>query len=51
LKLLYQSDLSISISVVSLSYTGQLTHTTEQHNLIVVLGIHKPDGTTERLFS
>jgi hypothetical protein len=27
LKLLYLSDLSISISVASLSYTGQLTHT------------------------
>jgi hypothetical protein len=36
LKLLYLSDLSISISVVSLSYTGQLTHTAVQHNLIVV---------------
>jgi hypothetical protein len=50
LKLLYLSDLSISISVVSLSYTGQLTHTTAQHNLIVVLGIHEPDGAMKHLF-
>jgi hypothetical protein len=50
LKLFYLSDPSICISVVTLSYTGQQTHTVAQHNLIVVLGIHEPDGTTERLF-
>jgi hypothetical protein len=50
LKLLYLSDLSISISVVTLSYTGQQTHTAAQQDLIVVLGIHEPDGTTECLF-
>jgi hypothetical protein len=50
-KLLYLSDLSISISVVSLSYTGQLTHTAAQHNLIVMLDIHESDSTIERLFS
>jgi hypothetical protein len=50
LKLFYLSDLSISISVMTLSYTGQQTHTVAQHNLIVVLGIHEPDGATERLF-
>jgi hypothetical protein len=49
-KLFYLSDLSISISVVSLSYTGQLTHTAAQHNLVVVLNIHESDSTTERLF-
>jgi hypothetical protein len=51
LKLFYLSDPSISISVVTLSYTSQQTHTTVQQDLIVVLGIHEPDGTTERLFS
>jgi hypothetical protein len=51
LKLFYLSDLSISISVMTLSYTGQQTHTLAQHSLIVVLGIHEPDGATERLFS
>jgi hypothetical protein len=50
LKLFYLSDPSISISVVTLSYTGQQTHTAVQQDLIVVLGIHEPDGTTERLF-
>jgi hypothetical protein len=50
LKLFYLSDLSISISVVTLSYTGQQTHTMAQQDLVVVLGIHEPDGTTERLF-
>jgi hypothetical protein len=50
LKLFYLSDPSISISVVTLSYTGQQTHTAAQQDLIVVLGIHEPDGTTERLF-
>jgi hypothetical protein len=50
LKLFYLSDPSISISVVTLSYTGQQTHTTVQQDLIVVLGIQEPDGTTERLF-
>jgi hypothetical protein len=49
-KCFYLSDLSINISVVSLSYTGHMTHTVAQHNLIVVLGIHKPDGATKRLF-
>jgi hypothetical protein len=50
LKLFYLSDLLISISVMPLSYTSQQTHTMAQHNLIVVLGIHKSDGTTEFLF-
>jgi hypothetical protein len=50
LKLFYLSDPSISISVVTLSYTGQQTHTAAQKDLIVVVGIHEPDGTTERLF-
>jgi hypothetical protein len=49
LKLFYLSDLSISISVVTLSYTDQQTHTAVQQHLIVVLGIHEPDGTTEHL--
>jgi hypothetical protein len=50
LKLFYLSDPSISISVVTLSYTSQQTHTAVQQDLIVVMGIHKPDGTTEHLF-
>jgi hypothetical protein len=50
LKLFYLSDPSISISVVTLGYTGQQTHTAAQQDLIVVLDIHEPDGTTERLF-
>jgi hypothetical protein len=50
LKLFYLSDPSISISVVTLSYSGQQTHTAVQQDLIVVLGILEPDGTTERLF-
>jgi azurin len=37
LKLFYLSDLSISNFVMTLSYTGQQTHTVAQHNLIVVL--------------
>jgi hypothetical protein len=49
LKLFYLSDLSISISVVTLSYTGQQTHTAAQQELIVVLGIHQLNGTTECL--
>jgi hypothetical protein len=51
LKFFYLSDLSISISVVTWSYTGQLTHTAAQQDLIVVLNIHEPDSTTKRLFS
>jgi uncharacterized membrane protein len=51
LKLFYLSDLSISISVKTLSYTGQQTHTVVQQDLIVVLDIHEPDGTTECLLS
>jgi hypothetical protein len=50
LKFFYLSDLSISISVVTLSYTGQLTHTAAQQDLIVVLNIHEPDSTMKRLF-
>jgi hypothetical protein len=50
LKLFYLSDLSISISVMTLSYTGQQTHTVAQHNLIVMLGIHEPDGNTKHFF-
>jgi hypothetical protein len=50
LKLFYLSDLSISISVVTLSYTSQQIHTAAQQDLIMVLGIHEPAGTTERLF-
>jgi hypothetical protein len=50
LKLFYLSDPSTCISVVTLSYIGEQTHTVAQHNLIVVLGIHEPDGTTECLF-
>jgi hypothetical protein len=50
LKLFYLSDPSISISVVTLSYTDQQTHTAVQQDLIVVLDLHEPDGTTERLF-
>jgi hypothetical protein len=51
LEALLSGDLSISISVVTLSYTGQQTHIVVQQDLIVVLGIHEPDGTTECLFS
>jgi hypothetical protein len=50
LKLFYLSDLPISISVVTLSYTGQQTHTVVQHNLIMVLAIHELDGATKHLF-
>jgi hypothetical protein len=50
LKFFYLSDMSISISVVTLSYTGQLTHTAAQQDLIVVLNIHEPDSSTKRLF-
>jgi hypothetical protein len=50
LKFFYLSDLSISISVVTLSYTGQLTHTAAQQDLIVMLNVHEPDNTTKRLF-
>jgi hypothetical protein len=50
LKLFYLSVLSIRSSIVTLSDTSQLTHTTAQQNLIVVLDIHGPDGTTERFF-
>jgi hypothetical protein len=50
LKLFYLSDPSINISIVTLSYTGQQTHTVAQQDLVVVLGIHEPDGTTECLF-
>jgi hypothetical protein len=50
LKFFYLSDLSISISVVTLSYTGQMTHTVAQQDLIVVMNIHEPDSTPKRLF-
>jgi hypothetical protein len=50
LKFFYVSDLSISISIVALSYTSQLTHTAAQQDLIVVLNIHEPDSTTKCLF-
>jgi hypothetical protein len=50
LKLFDLSNLSTSISVVTLSYTSQLTHTAAQQNLIVALNIHESDSTTERLF-
>jgi hypothetical protein len=50
LKFFYLSDLSISISVVTMSYTGQLTHTAVQQDLIVMLNVHEPDSTTKRLF-
>jgi hypothetical protein len=51
LKCFYLSDLSVSVSVVTLSDTGQLTHTAAQEDLIVMLNIHESDNTTERLFS
>jgi hypothetical protein len=51
LKLFYLSDLSSSISVLTLSYTSQQTHTAAQQDLIMVLGIHELDDTTECLFS
>jgi hypothetical protein len=50
LKFYYLSDLSISIAIVALSYTNQLTHTTAKQDLIMVLNIHEPDKTTERFF-
>jgi hypothetical protein len=50
LKFFYLNHLSISISVVTLSYTGQLTHTATQQDLVVVLNIHEPNSTTKRLF-
>jgi hypothetical protein len=50
LKFFYLSDMSISISVVTLSYTSELTRTAAQQDLIVVLNIHEPDSTTKRLF-
>jgi hypothetical protein len=51
LKLHYLSDLTVSIPIVTLSYISQLTHATEQQNLIMVLNIHKPGDITDRFFS
>jgi hypothetical protein len=40
----------ISIPIVTLSHTSQLTHATKQQNLIMVLNIHEPGDTTNRFF-
>jgi hypothetical protein len=48
LKFHYLINLSISIPVVTLSYTSQLTHAVAQQDLIMVLNIDKPDGITNR---
>jgi hypothetical protein len=36
---------------VTLSHISQLTHATEQQNLIMVLNIHEPGDITDRFFS
>jgi hypothetical protein len=51
LKLHYLSDLMVSILIVTLSHTSQLTHATKQQNLIMVLNIHEPGDITDRFFS
>jgi hypothetical protein len=51
LKFHYLSDLTVSIPIVTLSHISQLTHATEQQNLIMVLNIHKPGDITDRFFS
>jgi hypothetical protein len=50
LKFHYLSDLTVSIPIVTLSHTSQLTHATKQQNLIMVLNIHEPGDTTDRFF-
>jgi hypothetical protein len=50
LKFHYLSNLTVSIPLVTLSHTSQLTHATKQQNLIMVLNIHKPGDTMDRFF-
>jgi hypothetical protein len=51
LKFHYLNDLTVSILIVTLSHTSQLTHATKQQNLIMVLNIHEPGETTNHFFS
>jgi hypothetical protein len=51
LKLHYLGDLTVSIPIVTLSYTSSLTRATTQQDLIMVLNIHNPDDTMDRFFS
>jgi hypothetical protein len=51
LKLHYLSYLTVSIPIVTLSHISQLTHTTKQQNLIMVLDIHEPGDIMDRFFS
>jgi hypothetical protein len=41
----------VSIPIVTLGHISQLTHASEQQNLIMVLDIHKPGDITDRFFS
>jgi hypothetical protein len=50
LKFHYLSDLTVSILIVTLSHSSQLTHATKQQNMIMVLNIHEPGDTTDRFF-
>jgi hypothetical protein len=50
LKFHYLSDLTVGIPMVTLSHNSQLTHTTKQQNLIMVLNIHEPGDTSNRFF-
>jgi hypothetical protein len=50
LKFHYLSDLTVSIPIVTLSHTCQLTHATKQQNLIMVPNIHEPGDTTDCFF-
>jgi hypothetical protein len=45
------SDLTISISIVTLSHSSQMTHASKQQNLVMVLNIHESDDSTDRFFS
>jgi hypothetical protein len=45
------SDLTVSIPIVTLSHSSQLTHATKQQNLIMVLNIHESGDTADRFFS
>jgi hypothetical protein len=43
--------LTVSIPIVTLGYISQLTHASEQQNLIMVLDIHEPGDIKDRFFS
>jgi hypothetical protein len=51
LKFHYLSDLTVSIPIVTLSHISQLTHATEQQNLVMVLNIHEPGDIMDHFFS